>query len=113
MSEIHFCCPKCNQPIDAPAQLASQLINCPTCREEIEVPIRSVPKKPPPPLPPSNPNLQFCPSCNAEVSRKANTCPQCGHPIMRGFLGKAGTERSLNIGCLILLLLGLLLLIFL
>jgi hypothetical protein len=41
MSDIHFACPKCNQPIDAPTELANQLTECPTCKETIEVPVRS------------------------------------------------------------------------
>lgn len=41
MSDIHFECAKCGQPIDAPEDLASQLIECPTCKETINVPARS------------------------------------------------------------------------
>ena len=41
MPDIHFECAKCGQPIDAPEELASQLIECPTCKETIEVPARS------------------------------------------------------------------------
>jgi hypothetical protein len=43
MADIHFECPKCAQPIDAPQELANQLIDCPTCKETIEVPRRSRP----------------------------------------------------------------------
>jgi len=46
MPDIHFACPKCNQPIDAPEELANQLTECPTCKETIEVPVRSL--TPPP-----------------------------------------------------------------
>jgi len=41
MPDIHFDCPRCNQPIDAPGELANQLTECPTCKETIEVPLRS------------------------------------------------------------------------
>jgi hypothetical protein len=41
MLAIHFECPKCNQPIDAPTELANQLTECPTCKETIEVPART------------------------------------------------------------------------
>ncbi len=41
MPEINFSCPKCNQPIDAPSELANQLTECPACKETIEVPIRT------------------------------------------------------------------------
>ena len=51
MSDIHFLCPKCSQAIDAPDELAGQLVDCPTCKETIEVPsrIRSSPQVPGPP----------------------------------------------------------------
>jgi hypothetical protein len=60
MPEIHFECPRCAQTIDAPEELASQLVECPTCKETIEVPIRSQPSAmwktespaQPPPKPP-------------------------------------------------------------
>jgi hypothetical protein len=39
-----------------------------------------------------------CPACSKEVSDQADTCPACGQPIRRGFLGRAGTERTFNVG---------------
>jgi hypothetical protein len=55
MPDIHFECPKCKQTLDAPEELATQLIECPTCKETIEVPVRSqrkeTPKPPEPPKP--------------------------------------------------------------
>jgi hypothetical protein len=64
----------------------------------------------PPPLPPSSAaanslpaGLLPCPSCRSNVSRQAEICPQCGHPLKRGFMGKPGTERALNLGCLFLI----------
>jgi putative heavy-metal-binding protein len=59
MADISFECPKCNQPLDAPQQLATQFIECATCKEVIEVPARSEPTKPRP-IPPdfvSTPSL--------------------------------------------------------
>ena len=53
MPDIHFECPKCNQSLDAPEELACQLINCPSCKETIEVPTRSLPAKREIPLPPT------------------------------------------------------------
>ncbi len=47
MPDIHFECPKCSQALDAPEELATQLIDCPTCKETIEVPVRRRPSKPP------------------------------------------------------------------
>jgi predicted amidophosphoribosyltransferase len=45
-----------------------------------------------------------CPSCSKDVSDQADVCPACGHPIKRGFLGRAGTERHFNIGCLVVVI---------
>ena len=62
MPDIHFDCPKCKQTLDAPEELAAQLIECPTCKETIEVPVRSqrkeVPKPPAPEPPPPTPSVQ-------------------------------------------------------
>ena len=44
-----------------------------------------------------------CPDCGNQVSSEADTCPKCGRPIKSGFMGRAGTSRWLNIGCLIVL----------
>ena len=49
MPDIHFECPKCKQTLDAPEELATQLIECPTCKATIEVPVRSRHKEPPKP----------------------------------------------------------------
>jgi phage FluMu protein Com len=43
MPDIHFECPKCKQTLDAAEELATQLIDCPSCKEVIEVPVRSQP----------------------------------------------------------------------
>jgi hypothetical protein len=57
MPGIHFECPKCSQPIDAAGELASQLIECPICKETIEVPIRSRQATPPVPTLPQPPPI--------------------------------------------------------
>jgi hypothetical protein len=41
MPDIHFECPKCGQTIDAPQEMAAQLVDCPACKETIEVPVRN------------------------------------------------------------------------
>ncbi len=38
-----------------------------------------------------------CPVCARQCSPEADRCPQCSHPIKRGFLGRAGTERTFNV----------------
>jgi hypothetical protein len=49
--------------------------------------------------------LVRCQQCLENVSSGADRCPKCGNPIFRGLMGRAGTERYLNIGCLGLLVL--------
>ena len=41
MPDIHFKCPKCNQKLAAPEELSNQSIECPTCKERIELPIHN------------------------------------------------------------------------
>ena len=93
MPDIRFECPLCNQSLDAPEELANQLIDCPTCKETIEVPTRSRPAKAnpqstPPPLPPPLP-LSVANDPDAPVR-----CPKCRSTQItankKGFgLGKA------------------------
>ena len=64
-----------------------------------------VPQAPPVPVVQHAPGSAIsCPSCRRPVSREADVCPACGHPIKNGFLGKAGASRVLNVGCLIFIL---------
>lgn len=41
-----------------------------------------------------------CPECHQQCSRKASRCPFCGYPIVRGFLGRPGWDRNLNVAAL-------------
>jgi len=86
MPDIHFECPKCSQAIDAPQEMAAQLIDCPSCKEVIEIPVRSIRVEPVThavvsPAPP-NPKLIKCPSCRSDVSTEAAACPKCGHQFV-------------------------------
>jgi uncharacterized protein YbaR (Trm112 family) len=90
MPDIHFDCPKCKQTLDAPEELATQLIECPTCKETIEVPVRSqrkeIPKPPvpPPPTPPTQPS-----SSSGRIVRKSE------------FLGVGAVVQA--VGCVVIL----------
>ena len=44
-----------------------------------------------------------CPACSKAVSKQADICLNCGHPIYHGVLGKAGASRAINITVLALL----------
>ena len=57
MSDFSFQCPFCKQPMDAPASMMGQLIDCPGCGKPIEV-AKKIPdwKRPPGPMPTSAPS---------------------------------------------------------
>jgi hypothetical protein len=75
MANISFECPKCNQPLDAPQELATRFIECATCKEVIEVPARSESTKPPVPPPfapsPAPPKTQVADPSQGAVSASA------------------------------------------
>lgn len=71
MSDIKFNCPSCKQSLEAPPDMAGQLIDCPACKQTIEIPVAarsrpiqatspkptpraSVPPLPRPPTPPTD-----------------------------------------------------------
>lgn len=92
MPEIHFECPRCNQPLDAPQELATQFIECANCKQLIEVPARSEPTKPPRP-PRVPPDLVSTPSLIVTTGNEVR-----GRPI-ESYLGVARgiVVRSPNI----------------
>jgi len=51
-------------------------------------------------------SLITCPGCGKPVSKQADRCPNCGHPIKRGLLGKAGTERVINVTILVIIIIA-------
>jgi predicted amidophosphoribosyltransferase len=111
--DITFNCPRCGQNLSVDETGAGMTLECPTCKGQIQIPRPAPPRvqasPPPPPVVPKSQvplpsGLVICPTCKGTASREADRCPHCGHPIKRGFLGKAGTERTLNVGCLIIIL---------
>jgi len=59
------------------------LVNCPKCKEQIEIPRRAVEGKEAMEGKEEtvNPNLMRCPDCGKEVSRNAESCPHCGRKL--------------------------------
>ena len=114
-------CPHCNEGILIPDDEVSSTFECPFCNQNIELeqeeeetlpPKDKTKEKKQPPLDssnsfrtPLNPFLCDCPACGRSVSKKADICPSCGHPIYRGLLGTAGTSRTINIIGLVFLIL--------
>jgi ribosomal protein L37AE/L43A/nitrate reductase NapE component len=114
MPDIHFECPKCKQTLDAPEELATQLIECPTCKKTIEVPARSqrkeVPKPPEPlkptttptppappavpvPIPPKSPAYQGITSSQANTIIALLVLAFIVFPLLRSFIGAVFPQR--------------------
>lgn len=88
MADFHFQCEKCDQRLDAPEELAAQMIECPACKDTIQVPDRNRPSSPPaPPFPqPANEGLRIvnlrCTGCGAPLDITPDldvfSCSYCG-----------------------------------
>jgi predicted Zn finger-like uncharacterized protein len=85
MADILFQCPACKTSLSVDEAWANQLVECSTCKQTIEVPLRSQQPQQPPPIPsvqpPVNQNLRPCPACQRQVSVQAHSCPACGQPL--------------------------------
>lgn len=40
---IHYRCPRCHKPLESPAHMSGQKVNCPDCAQRLQIPKRSVP----------------------------------------------------------------------
>ena len=110
-------CPSCNEAVLIADEDMAKTFECPFCHQPIEFDEPEPPpiEKPPPPIekpPPLSDEarrmltsnlLILCPACSKAVSKQADICLNCGHPIYHGVLGKAGASRAINITVLALL----------
>ena len=99
--ELKFECPRCGQHLVVEERGAGLTVNCPTCKQEIDIPSRAQP--PPQPLPPPVPSVStlrqtqksakgrliMCEDCGHAISSKATSCPACGAPIKRADYARA------------------------
>lgn len=37
-ASIHYCCPRCQKPLESPTHLAGQKLNCPDCGQRLQIP---------------------------------------------------------------------------
>ena len=81
--DTKFNCPRCNQNLSVEASGAGMLVNCPNCKEQIEIPRGAVEGKEAMEGKEEtmNPKLMPCPDCGHQVSKQAATCPGCGRRI--------------------------------
>ena len=70
MSDISFNCLVCNQPLEAPAEYAGQVIECPACQKETTVPVSG-------PVQEEAGGVK-CPECKAVLEEGVVLCVQCG-----------------------------------
>ncbi len=113
-----FECPFCQQSLEFDKPEPPPIEEPPPPIEEPPPPIEEPPppiEEPPPPIektPPVSDEakrvltsnlLILCPACSKAVSKQADICLNCGHPIYHGVLGKAGASRAINITVLALL----------
>ena len=46
MNDLKFACPHCNQPLEVPEELLGQVLECPSCKNQIQTPQRASLAKP-------------------------------------------------------------------
>ena len=81
--DISFHCDKCGQKLELDEAGAGTTVECPQCRQSLTVPIKKKTTSAPLPPPTDSPtNLQNCPDCGRQVSKRATSCPHCGAPIL-------------------------------
>lgn len=82
MSDIDFACPLCQQPLEAPEEMAGQTIECPACSQPIAIPAAELPVPAandiPQPLAPTLPSEMLAATRRDNVSASQNSCPECG-----------------------------------
>ena len=79
MSVISLNCPGCQQPIEAPAEMAGQPAQCPTCSQEMMIPQSAPDVGSAPVVQAAGPQAgSVCTSCGADMASGAVLCVQCG-----------------------------------
>ena len=87
MADISFACPNCSQVLEAPEDMAGQVVECPACQQQITVPApaATAPEEAgEAPLEDAAPASTACPSCGAEMESGAVLCISCGYHTKLG-----------------------------
>ncbi len=80
-----FGCPGCQQPFQVEAQQAGQVVQCPACAIQVEIPANAFETASPPP---SKPQVFACPACagqfgiTADMNGKRVGCPHCQTAVL-------------------------------
>jgi|GEM_PF-2198173 len=98
MSDIRFNCPSCMHSLDAPQEIAGQLIDCPACKNTIEIPfvgskkatlikssnspqeetVQQINNSLSPFNKKEEPDTKNCPYCGESILYIAKKCKHCG-----------------------------------
>ena len=77
MADISFACPQCNQELEAPADLAGEIVECPSCETQLTVPEAEV-------TPAASPPSVAGASADPTPSSGGNACSECGKAMEIG-----------------------------
>lgn len=104
MPEIRFTCSGCQQSLEAPEDMGGDIIECPTCQQQITIP-RLIHRTDPEPQKlnidwsravsasgahgaprqrSGAQSLQKCPSCGSDMKTDAVLCVKCGFHMEQG-----------------------------
>lgn len=72
MPDVSFSCPHCQQVLEAPEEMAGEVVDCPACEQSMTVP--TVPR-----TTGTSPDEGRCPACGAEMEPNAVLCVGCGY----------------------------------
>jgi DNA-directed RNA polymerase subunit M/transcription elongation factor TFIIS len=87
MPDFEFSCPNCNQVLEAPDDMAGEVVECPGCQQQMTVP--QPPALESPETGAKKPAAVMaaasrCPSCEEEMDDDAVLCVHCGYHIRLG-----------------------------
>ena len=82
MPEFEFSCPHCSQVLEAPDDMAGEVVECPGCQQQITVPQPQTAetRKPAAVIGPT----PKCPNCEEEMGPDAVLCVHCGYHTKLG-----------------------------
>ena len=102
MAEITFSCPGCRQELEAPEEMAGEIVECPNCQKQITIPkpqkaagkisVAAALASKAAPAASAGKSGNKCPECGADMMPGSVLCIQCGFNVKLG--QKMTTELS-------------------